>query len=104
MLRIIDVQRNPKLWGDDAHLFKPERFLPENIDKVHPYAYIPFSTGARICIGYRYALNAMKIVLCHVLRKFKIETPLKYDELKLEISFILRISQNYMIRLQSRNL
>lgn len=37
-----DVHRNPKYWGSDAHLFKPERFEPENIKDIHPYAFIPF--------------------------------------------------------------
>ena len=103
VIRSIDIHRNPKLWGEDANEFRPERFLPGNIEKVHPYAFIPFSAGLRICIGYRYALNAVKVVLCHILRKFSVQTPLKYEELKLEISFILRISQNYMIQLEHRN-
>lgn len=38
------MQKNPKFWGDDAHLFKPERFEDENIKKVHPYAFIPFTS------------------------------------------------------------
>lgn len=103
IIRLIDIQRNPRFWGDDAAAFKPERFLSENIKKVHPYAFIPFSAGARICIGHKYATNVMKIVLCHILRKFKVSTPLKYDELKLEISFVVRIAQNYMIKLEPRN-
>lgn len=36
--------RNPELWGDDARLFKPERFEKENLEKIHPYAFLPFSS------------------------------------------------------------
>lgn len=103
VLRIFDIHRNPDYWGNDAHKFNPDRFLPENISKIHQYAFIPFSGGARICIGYRYALNAMKIVLCHILRNYKVTSPLKYEDLTLEISFVLRISQNYLIKLEKRN-
>lgn len=98
--RIINIHRNPSIWGSDAHLFKPERF--KNLSNIHPYAFLPFSLGQRNCIGFKYASNTIRTVLCHILRKFEISTPLKYDELKLEISFVLRISQNYMIRLKKR--
>lgn len=101
-IRIIDVQRNPRFWGDDAAQFNPDRFLPENISKVHPFAFLPFSLGPRNCIGYKYASNAIKTVVTHIVTNFRVSTPLKFDDLKLEISFVLRISQNYIVKLEKR--
>ena len=103
LLNFINVQRNTKYWGDDAHLFKPERFQPENFNKIHPYAYIPFSKGPRNCIGMKYGMNLMKVLLSHFLRNYKITTNLKFEELEYKIKISLQIVQGYKIKLESRN-
>lgn len=46
-----DVQRNEKIWGKDAEKFNPDHFLPERIENQHTYSFVPFSSGARNCIG-----------------------------------------------------
>jgi cytochrome P450 len=99
-IRIFDIHRNPAIWGLDSNQFKPERF--KDLSKIHPYSFLPFSLGQRNCIGFKYATNTIRIVLSHILRKFEISTPLKYDELQLEISFVLRISQSYIIQIKRR--
>ncbi|XP_075970128.1 cytochrome P450 4d2-like [Anticarsia gemmatalis] len=43
------LHRNQKYWGEDAHEFKPERFI--NTALTHPAAYMAFSYGPRGCIG-----------------------------------------------------
>ncbi|KAF2868049.1 cytochrome P450 [Massariosphaeria phaeospora] len=75
----IAMHRDPRIWGDDAHEFKPERFLSENNHKLVPNAYRPFEKGPRNCIGQELALLEMKIVLATTVREFDIKAA--YDEL-----------------------
>ena len=102
LLNVFHVQRNPKFWGNNAHLFNPDRFLPENIIKIHPYAYVPFSKGPRNCIGMKYAMNIMKIILSHILRSYKVTTNLKSEDFVINVAFTLKIVQGYMIKLEKR--
>lgn len=44
------TQRNPALWGEDADVFDPDRWLDERLHKFteNPMMYTPFSGGPRI--------------------------------------------------------
>lgn len=78
----LEVHTDEKLWGDDVLEFKPERFKSENFKKIHPYSYIPFSQGPRICPGVRYSMISMKIFLSRFLMEYKVSTDMKYNEIE----------------------
>lgn len=61
------THRHPDFWPDPER-FDPERFAPERAAQRHKYAYIPFSTGPRICIGNSFALMEATLVLATVAR------------------------------------
>lgn len=56
----------------DPDRFDPERFSKENRTNITPYSYLPFGAGPRSCIGNRFALLEIKILLFNILRYFEI--------------------------------
>ena len=58
---------NADLWGPlDPQEFHPERFAT----KRHPMAWIPFGAGPRNCVGMRFSLVEMKMLLVRLLKTY----------------------------------
>ena len=58
---------NADLWGPvDPHQFYPERFAT----KRHPMAWIPFGVGPRNCVGMRFSLVEIKMLLIRLLKTY----------------------------------
>ncbi|CAK1547400.1 unnamed protein product [Leptosia nina] len=52
--------------------FDPERFSEENKHKIKPFTYLPFGVGPRVCIGIRFSLIELKVLLYHLVDNFKL--------------------------------
>lgn len=66
------THRNKALWGDDADVFDPDRWLDDRLKRFtqNPMMYMPFSGGPRICIGQNYARNEATYFLVRLLQQF----------------------------------
>lgn len=67
------LHRDPRHWGDDPEAFDPERFTPEAEAARHRFAFIPFSAGARHCIGEGFAMAEMNTHLRMAVRRFRLK-------------------------------
>lgn len=79
MIPILGTHDDPALWGNDANEFNPGRFS-EGIAKAakHPFAFLPFGSGPRTCVGQNFALMEAKVVLAMVLQRFSFVTSPSY--------------------------
>ncbi|WP_048645456.1 cytochrome P450 [Nitratireductor soli] len=67
------VHRHRALW-DNPEAFMPERFHPENREKLDRYQYLPFGAGPRVCIGATFAMQEAVIALAVLLSRFRFDT------------------------------
>ena len=62
----------PARWSAPDR-FDPLRFTPEAVKRRHKYAWVPFGGGAHMCLGLHFAYMQAKILLFHMLRRYRIE-------------------------------
>ncbi|TDL24467.1 cytochrome P450 [Rickenella mellea] len=73
------ANRNKAIWGEDAEIWKPERWLsplPQSVADAHlPGIYasmMTFLAGGRSCIGFKFAEMEIKLSVSTVLSTFEI--------------------------------
>src|SRR6185437_3141674 len=57
---IYAIHRSEEYFHDPDQ-YIPDRFLDKN--SIHPQSYLPFGSGPRNCVGLRFALLEIKIML-----------------------------------------
>ncbi|CAG8569578.1 11457_t:CDS:2, partial [Scutellospora calospora] len=66
--------RDKKLWGENAEIFNPERFLnSEDMSKPNQFKFIAFHAGPRNCLGQQFATVEAIMLVTTILREFKFE-------------------------------
>ena len=69
---IAKAQRDPKVYGEDANEFKPQRMLDDNFNRLPKGAWKPFGTGVRACIGRAFAWQEALAVTALLLQNFNL--------------------------------
>ncbi|KAF9805061.1 hypothetical protein SFRURICE_010244 [Spodoptera frugiperda] len=97
----LKIHRNPQYYKN-PNVFNPDNFLPENTSNRHYYSYIPFSAGPRSCVGRKYALLKLKVLLSTILRNYKVTSDVTEDQFALQADIILKRTDGFRLKIHPR--
>ena len=102
-LFIYYVQRHPDVW-ESPDSFVPERHTAESRveRKRSNFAYIPFSAGPRNCVGQRFAVQEIKVVLVYLVRRFRMISRDEEEDLRISGLLTMDPSRKLNIEFQPR--
>ncbi|TYJ57637.1 hypothetical protein B9479_001719 [Cryptococcus floricola] len=66
ILATILMQRDPKVWGEDAQVFEPDRWM--NGSELQREGFTSWNIGPRMCLGQPFALTAAHSFIAHFSR------------------------------------
>ncbi|XP_011692766.1 PREDICTED: cytochrome P450 4c21-like isoform X2 [Wasmannia auropunctata] len=101
---IIKMHRDEKYWSNPL-VFDPDRFLPERIKDFQASYYFPFSVGPRNCIGIKYAMRCVKVMLATLIRtyEFKVNKSIELDKIKLTFDIVLTPAEPFKVKIEKRS-
>ena len=94
------VHNNPAVWDNPAR-FDPDRWDTAQVKNRHKAAYIPFAAGPRMCIGFNFALQEVKVFLPKLLYRYKF-THEQFGTIEYDPMFQLIRPNNLYVRAERR--
>jgi len=75
-ISIAGYNRNPDVFGADAHVFNPERWMNDSVrTDIAPVGVynnlMTFGSGTRACLGWRFAILEMQVFLVELIKNFE---------------------------------
>jgi cytochrome P450 len=83
LYNLYSMARDTSIWGDDAHTFRPDRWL-EMETAPSNYAYPVFNAGPRECLGRRLAQVEMKACLAMLVPHLSFKLAVPEDEVTID--------------------
>lgn len=93
---------DPRFWST-PEVFNPDRFCKQENEPKHPFSYLPFGAGPRICIGKFFAWQEALIALITLKQNFQLEL-VNRGPVELEILGSLQPKGGLKMRIYKRRL
>lgn len=100
LMPIYTLHRDERSFPE-PEAFRPERWADGLAKRIHPCAYIPFSTGPRVCIGKEFAKMEAVLLLATIAQRFRF-TPEPGKPVEFDPSITLRPKSGLWMRLEKR--
>ncbi|PWA32207.1 hypothetical protein CCH79_00013461 [Gambusia affinis] len=71
LVSLYGTHHNPEVWTN-PHEFDPLRFEPTSAQSRSSHGFIPFSSGPRNCIGQKFAMAELRVVVALTLLRFRL--------------------------------
>ncbi|KAK0475530.1 cytochrome P450 [Armillaria novae-zelandiae] len=85
---IAGYNRNKDVWGEDAHVFDPTRWIQGNISKEVPVGVygnlFSFAGGLRSCIGWRFAVLELHAFITEIVNNFEFSLTRESERIRRE--------------------
>ncbi|KAF9047357.1 cytochrome P450 [Panaeolus papilionaceus] len=93
ILSIAAYNRNTELFGEDAHIYNPDRWL-ERTERKGPALgvhgnLLTFAGGVRACIGWRFALYEVYALTVEIINNFQLSTTPDLQRLRREACLVM---------------
>ncbi|GIK64341.1 MAG: cytochrome P450 [Chloroflexota bacterium] len=90
-------------WWSEPECFLPERFSPQQEQQFPKLAYLPFSSGPRVCIGNSFAMVEAQLILATIAQRYRLALTDGYNT-QPEALITLRPQHGLPMKVQRREL
>ncbi|KAF2730502.1 cytochrome P450 [Polyplosphaeria fusca] len=101
VMNLKPFHHDPKVWGDDADTFRPERWMDGGFEKLPPNAFKAFGDGERACIGRTFAEQEMILAVATIFQKFQVEMADPSYQMNVKVTLTLK-PNNFAIKVRRR--
>jgi cytochrome P450 len=92
--------RHPDFW-EKPEQFYPEHFSVEGLAKRPHHAYMPFSSGPRMCLGNTFAMTEAQLILATIAQQYRVSLAPEHH-VEIEALLALRPKNGVLVSIERR--